>query len=63
MLRAQSRSAYPPLTAALVRRESPFREPPERPVRIPRGSELAANARLFSIAWAGGFVFFMTFLG
>lgn len=57
-------SLYAPLTADLVRRASDFegvvalRRPP-----FSRRSEFAENAKLFTITWAGGFVFFLTFLG
>jgi len=57
-------SLYPPLTADLIRRANDvettiaMRRPP-----FPRRSELAENAKLFTITWAGGFVFFLTFLG
>jgi hypothetical protein len=61
---ASTESLYPPLTADLIKREwlvgdsIGVRRPP-----FPRRSELAENARLFTITWVGGFVFFMTFLG
>lgn len=58
---ASTDSLYPPLTADLIRRAvEPIAAiaPP-----FPRKSEFAENARLFAITWAGGFVFFMTFLG
>ncbi len=63
MATAPSDSLYPPLTAALIKRDLPadwfgIRRPP-----MPRRSQLAENARLFTITWAGGFVFFLTFLG
>lgn len=64
MATAPPDSLYPPLTAKLIRRERDIdaivalRRPP-----FPRRGELAENARLFTITWAGGFVFFMTFLG
>lgn len=57
---APTDSLYPPLTAALIKRS-------EEPVAVappfPRKSEFAQNAKLFAVTWAGGFVFFMTFLG
>ena len=59
-----SDSAYAPLTADLIRRDGAgecaviARRPP-----FPKRSELAENAKLFTITWAGGFVFFLTFIG
>ncbi|QLC24660.1 hypothetical protein HFP57_06185 [Parasphingopyxis algicola] len=64
MATAPSDSPYAPLTVDLIRRERDIdtiitlRRPP-----FPRRGELAENARLFTVTWAGGFVFFMTFLG
>lgn len=57
-------SRYAPLTADLIRRACEtetavtLRRPP-----FPRRSEFAENAKLFTMTWAGGFVFFLTFLG
>lgn len=57
-------SRYASLTADLIRRPGDaeavvtVRRPP-----FPRKSEFAENAKLFTMTWAGGFVFFMTFLG
>lgn len=64
MADASSDSYYPPLTADLIRRDRcddsavALRRPP-----FPRRSELAEDAKLFTITWAGGFVFFLTFIG
>lgn len=64
MATAPTESRYAPLTADLIRRECDFddvillRRPP-----FPRRSELAENAKLFTMTWAGGFVFFLTFIG
>jgi hypothetical protein len=64
MATASTESLYPPLTAALIRRGTDADEPIalRKPV-FPRRSELAQDARFFSITWAGAFVFFITFLG
>jgi hypothetical protein len=57
-------SLYPPLTADLIRRARDddtvvtLRRPPFR-----RRSEFVENAKLFTMTWAGGFIFFLTFLG
>ncbi|MEO1170313.1 MAG: hypothetical protein AAFW97_16535 [Pseudomonadota bacterium] len=64
MATAPTDSHYAPLTADLIRRERDFdstimlHRPP-----FPRRSELAENAKLFTMTWAGGFVFFLTFIG
>lgn len=58
-----SESLYPPLTAALIKRAWPAKDGAPAPAREARRSELADNLRLFGITWAGGFVFFLTFLG
>ncbi|MEM8694970.1 MAG: hypothetical protein AAGE05_02990 [Pseudomonadota bacterium] len=64
MASAPPDSQYAPLTADIIRRANDFetvvtlRRPP-----FPRRSELAENAKLFTVTWAGGFIFFMTFLG
>ncbi|MBC7985470.1 MAG: hypothetical protein H7X93_02180 [Sphingomonadaceae bacterium] len=63
MQEARAQRRYPPLTAALIKRQSVFRAPPERPIRLPMRSEIAENMRLFTITWAGGFVFFLTLIG
>ncbi len=60
MNRTQTDSLYPPLTSELVRRGG---------VRIVNRQPLfpwarvSEDAKFFSISWAGGFVFFITFLG
>lgn len=57
-------SLYPPLTADLIRRANDVESIVALPrPPFPRRSELAENAKLFTITWAGGFVFFLTFLG
>lgn len=57
-------SPYAPLTADLIRR-APDNETivtlRRRPA--PRRSEFTENAKLFTMTWAGGFVFFLAFLG
>jgi hypothetical protein len=57
-------SLYAPLTADLIRRPQDVetvitlrRQP------FPGRSEFVENAKLFTMTWAGGFVFFLTFLG
>ena len=63
MASAPTDHLYPPLTADLVRRER-FVDPvcAAPPPRI-RRSELVANAKLFTMTWAGGVVFLLTFIG
>lgn len=57
-------SLYPPLTANLIRRarDDETVDPLRKPAFV-RRSEFAEDAKLFMITWAGGFVFFLTFLG
>lgn len=62
MASAPTESLYPPLTAALIRREIDEQVSARRPP-MPSRSQLAENAKLFTITWAGGFVFFLTFIG
>ena len=64
MATAAPDSLYAPLTADLIRRDVEFETAItlRRPA-FPRRSELAENAKLFTITWAGGFVFFLTFIG
>jgi hypothetical protein len=64
MATVPSESLYPPLTADLIRRvvNGEMDIAPRRPP-FPRRSELAENAKLFTMTWGGGFVFFLTFLG
>lgn len=56
-------SLYPPLTAKLIKRGLVDDIIAHGPPPMPKRSELAENAKLFTMTWAGGFVFFLTFLG
>ena len=62
MASAPPESLCPPLTAALIRREAVGEEWIARRPPMPSDSQLAANAKLFTMTWAGGFVFFLTFI-
>ena len=61
---ASTESLYPPLTADLIQRaaSSGLRITLRRKPR-PRKPMFGDNVRLFAATWAGGFVFFITFLG
>ncbi|NNC72907.1 MAG: hypothetical protein HKN78_08530 [Sphingomonadaceae bacterium] len=63
MATAPPDSLYAPLTAKLIRRIADDEPIAFGPPPVPARSELAENARLFTITWAGGFVFFLMFLG
>ncbi len=60
MNRARTDSLYSPLTGSLVQRGG-VRIAKRRPI-FPRAG-LSEDAKFFTISWAGGFVFFITFLG
>jgi hypothetical protein len=64
MATASTESLYPPLTARLIHRSDDTDEPIalRKPI-FPRRDELARDAKLFTITWGCGFVFFITFLG
>lgn len=55
--------SLPALTAALVRRPKPFGRRPAARERMATGaSALSDDVRLFAVAWAAGFLFFMIYL-
>lgn len=56
-------SLYAPLTSDLIKRECIDEAIAFGPPPMPTRGQLAANAKLFTMTWAGGFVFFLTFLG
>lgn len=63
MATAPTDSLYPPLTARLITRHRFDDALAAARPRFPKRSELAENAKLFTMTWAGGLVFFLTFIG
>lgn len=64
MATAPPDSLYPPLTADLIHRARDIETAVTlRKPAFVRRSEFAEDAKLFAITWAGGFVFFLMFLG
>lgn len=64
MAQPSTEPLYPPLTARLVRRSvfAGFAEPAAR-IERQRKRRAGNELRFFALSWAGGFVFFLSFIG